>query len=68
MSLPRQYNRNQPLNGSGAECRLRVAKRPSSLRIHRRKAVNEISIPESGQSPLSSTDPELRAPGQACKG
>jgi len=34
-----------------------TANGPSSLQIHRRKAVNEIPIPESGRSPLSATDP-----------
>ncbi|MDO8937735.1 MAG: hypothetical protein Q7U98_01090 [Methylicorpusculum sp.] len=34
-----------------------VARRPSSLQIHRRKAVNEIPIPESSHSSPSSIDP-----------
>jgi hypothetical protein len=41
-----------------AERRFRVAKGLSSLQIHCRKAVNEIPIPESGQSSLSSIDPQ----------
>jgi hypothetical protein len=41
-----------------ADRQLWVAKGPSSLQIHRRKAVNEIPIPESGRSPLSATDPQ----------
>lgn len=36
-----------------------VAKRPSSLRIHRRQAVSELPTPGSGQSPQSAIDPKL---------
>lgn len=43
-----------------------VATRPASLRIHRRKAVSEVPIPESGQSSLSATDPD--PPDDVCKG
>jgi len=35
-----------------------VAKRPSSLQIHRRKAVNERPTPKSGHSSLSAADPQ----------
>ena len=39
------------------DSRLGIATRPSPLRIHHQKAVSEIPVPESGQSPLSPTDP-----------
>ncbi|WP_231890758.1 hypothetical protein, partial [Methylomonas koyamae] len=45
--------------------------RPSTLQIHRRKAVNEIPIPESGHSSLIATDPNrsfaLLQSGQSAK-
>jgi hypothetical protein len=41
------------------EGRVWVATPLSSLRIHRRKAVSEVPVPESGLSPLSAPDPEL---------
>ena len=40
-----------------------VAKGPSSLQIHRPKAVNQIQIPESGQSSLSLSAPFLTGKG-----
>ncbi len=49
--------RNLPMNLGLRGRQFRVATRPSFLRIHRRKAVSEVSLPESGQSPLSADDP-----------
>ena len=53
------------------DSRLGIATRPSPLRIHHQKAVSEIPVPESGQSPLSPTDPHRPVPfletGQSAK-
>jgi len=39
------------------ECLLGVGKRPTSLRIHRRKAVSEFPLPGSGQPSPATSDP-----------
>ena len=50
--------RNLPLDHRDDECLLRVATRPSPLRIHRLKAVSDFSAPKSGRSSLSIFDPK----------
>ena len=60
-----------PSNDGRDECRERVATRSPSLRIHRRKAVSGISLPESGLSSAGSSDPfrpdNLLQTGQSAK-
>jgi len=50
---------NLPLEQQDGQCLMRVATRPSSLRIHRREAVSEVSFPGSSHSSPSADDPDL---------